>query len=281
MPTTFKFSRYVEAFDIPVPAMSVGAHLAAKLQLFGSDERTLTDELCDMLCMWLGRSTPEEEAERKSSLTGFFLSLSKTTASEEAKIGADLELIIQSPMGIKRCLIQAKVLDPITGKLRCDNVHGWTKLRAQLVAARHQVGPLAFLLIYVPGALLDGQNYGFGTYEQAFHPPTAGNAAAYFGATLIAVDHLLRQTNRWQDSKAKVPQASPGQFKDGVAFWQVLLELFSCRRSNWSGAQDALRAPGTTPYLTLRIGAETDRERWARVQELGARILDGDHGQRT
>ena len=31
---------------------SVAAHVASKLQEFGTDERTLTDELCDMFCIW-------------------------------------------------------------------------------------------------------------------------------------------------------------------------------------------------------------------------------------
>ena len=37
---------------LPEIANSLGAHLAAKLQGFASDERTLTDEFCDMICIW-------------------------------------------------------------------------------------------------------------------------------------------------------------------------------------------------------------------------------------
>lgn len=47
MPTNRCFSARLDISDIQQPAKAVGAHLAAKLQNFGADEQTLTDELCD------------------------------------------------------------------------------------------------------------------------------------------------------------------------------------------------------------------------------------------
>src|SRR5690606_19966668 len=123
MATGRPFSGRVTIPDMLAPAQSVGAHLAAKLESFASDERTLTDELCDMLCIWLSkprRTTP--------GWPDFSLNLQKTTAAVEVMTGADLELTISSPLGYKHCLLQAKVLDPATGKLRCDSTQGWNKL---------------------------------------------------------------------------------------------------------------------------------------------------------
>lgn len=107
MPTGRPFTVRVDIPRMIPPLQSVGAHLAAKLQCFGTDERTLTDELCDMLCIWL-------TAISNPSIPGaFYLNLRKTTANEEVRTGADLKLIIRSPKGFKVCLIQAKVLDPV------------------------------------------------------------------------------------------------------------------------------------------------------------------------
>jgi hypothetical protein len=185
--TTSSFTVSLDISDVHWSAKSVGAHLAAKLQLFQTDERTLTDELCDMLCIWL----QIQSSQPQSGAVPVTLTLSKTTAKEEAKIGADLELIVSSPLGSQRCLIQAKVLDPSTLRMRCDSVDGWKKLRKQLVAAHKNVGDLAFLLIYVPSALLDGNSYGFGTYEQLSLSPPLGATPACYGATLVAVNDLL------------------------------------------------------------------------------------------
>jgi hypothetical protein len=193
MSTAFTFSKRIELSDVPPTAQSVGAHLAAKLQSFGSDERTLTDELCDMMCIWLGIQAIGSPASGSGAFT---ITLSKTTTSEEVLTGADLELIVSSPLGTKRCLVQAKVLDSTTGKLRCDSKDGWKKLRSQHVAARAEVGDLAFLLIYVPGSLLNGAKYGHVTYEQGFIQAPGGSTEAYFGATLIGVNDLLGASGR-------------------------------------------------------------------------------------
>jgi hypothetical protein len=272
MPTAFSFSKLVQIADVIPPAKSVGAHLAAKLQSFCSDERTLTDELCDMLCIWLGiqsnivSSTP-------SSASVFRITLSKTTSSEEVKTGADLELVVSSPLGTKRCLIQAKVLDPYTGKLRCDSKKGWNKLRKQLIAARSEAGDLAFLLVYIPGSLLSGNQYAYGSYEQSFMPlPTLGSLPSFFGATLIAVDDLLTPKGRWR-TRAKVKQSLPGVFKSGIPFWRLLLELLLCRRSTW--CKEELNTDRRLPaFRNLSIGVtEISTESWQSLQDAASQWL--------
>ena len=273
MPTASTFTRRLDLADIPQPAKSVGAHLAAKLQLFHTDERTLTDELCDMLCIWLGMQA-RHKPDPATSPWSFLLTLSKTTTSEEVKNGADLELFVVSPLGVKRCLIQAKVLDPSTGKLRCDSVAGWKKLRRQLIAARNEVGELAFLLVYVPGKLLNGQDYGYGTYEQQMHFTTTGSAPAYFGATLIPVDALLGPSGRWRNTKLKVPQPSAGQFKGGLALWRVLIELLLCRRSSWTPDSGARYQERLQAFRRLSIGASQISEgMWQELQASSEQYL--------
>ena len=276
MPTASTFTRWVSLADIPPPVKSVGAHLAAKLQLFQTDERTLTDELCDMLSIWLAMQ-PSSRPAIAPTPTTFLLTLSKTTTSEEVKNGADLELFVASPLGVKRCLMQAKVLDPSTGKLRCDSVAGWKKLRTQLVAARREVGDLAFLLVYVPGALLNGRHYGYGTYEQQGHFAGTGATPAFYGATLIPVDSLLGPSGRWRNSKTKVPHLSPGQFKGGVALWRVLTELMLCRRSTWSAKPIAKLEDRLLAFRTLALGAsEISPETWRGLQEAADKFLPPD-----
>lgn len=269
MPTASKFTSSVTIPDLIPPCQSVGAHLAAKLDSFCTDERTLTDELCDMLCIWLSHI----QVSPKGAHT-FNITLAKTTPAEEMKNGADLELFVQSPLGGKRCLIQAKVLDPVTMKLRCDSKAGWAKLRSQLVAARAQAGALAFLLIYVPGRLLNGNNYGFSTYEQGFLSSYTGSAEAFFGATLIPVDDLLDPKGRWRSQKYKVPQLTPGTFKNGIPFWKFLIELLLCRRGKWSGEVDALTTREVLAFRRLIVaGQENPRDKWEALQNMADQWL--------
>lgn len=273
MTTAFSFSKAVTVLDIRPPAQSIGAHLAAKLQSFGTDERTLTDELCDMLCIWLVMQA-NGAAGATTGAPPFLLTLSKTTVMEEVKNGADLELIVSSPLGVKRCLMQAKVLDPVTQKLRCDSKSGWSKLRKQLVSARAEVGELAFLLIYVPGALLNGVTYGYETYEQGLSTGAVGAPEAFYGATLIPVDALLGPSGRWRNTKQKVPQHAAGVFKSGIPFWQLLLELLLCRRSTWRkdfGLRGDRRMPA---FRTFSIGAsEISPQGWEEIQRGADQLL--------
>ena len=280
MPTQRTFKARIDINDIREPARAVGAHLSAKLQCFGTDERTLTDELCDMLCIWLGIEAERTRAEIPTGPDAINIIVSKMTPAEEVRNGADLELIVSSPLGLKRCLVQAKVLDPDTGKLRCDSTGGWRKLRQQLVAARKEVGDLAFLLVYVPGGLLNNQTYTYGTYEQAFMEEASGPTEACFGATLIPVDALLSPTGRWR-YKAKVRQPVPGVFIDGIAFWQLLLELLLCRRSVWINTKfGANLEGGIRAFRTLEIGAgENPPGQWEHLQQESGRWLSSGTGR--
>lgn len=276
MPTSFPFTRRLQIADIVDPAKAVGAHLAAKLQLFGTDERTLTDELCDMLCIWLGMQSSGLSSAAISRLA-FALTVSKTTAIKERKIGADLDLVVTSPLGHKRCLIQAKVLDPKTGALRCSSSAGLRQLQRQLLAAKREAGDLAFLMVYVPGALLDGGAYGFSTYEQREISRPAGTQPAFFGATLIPVSAILDNSDAWLDPGLKVPQSAPGVFRGGIALWQMLLELLLCRRSDWTKGSPPSVSEKPRAVHRLDIGvSEISQDEWREVQATAGRLLDAD-----
>lgn len=281
MSTASTFTQHLTIADIPKPAKSVGAHLAAKLELFCTDERTLTDELCDMLCIWLGMQAGSGTST--PSGPSFDLTVSKTTTAEEVNTGADLELIVESPLGTKRCLIQAKVLDPNTNRLRCASTQGWRKLRKQLVAARKQAGSLAFLLVYMPMNQLDGACYGYSTYEQGGAFPATGSVPSSHGATLIPVDDLIGKSNRWRSRKDKVPRLSTGNFKNGIPFWQLLLQLMLCRRGAWSSERKLISREGLTPFRTVSITAsKIDPKGWEELQLIADQFLeDGEPGRNT
>ena len=219
-----------------------------------------------MLCIWLGMQAGYRAGNPRSS-SDFTFTLSKTTCSEEVKNGADLELIVTSPLGQKRCLIQAKVLDPTTGLLRCHTVTGLRKLRSQLVAARKDAGDLAFLLVYVPGRLLDGGRYDYSTYEQGNHFDAVGSIPSYYGATFIAVNDLLGKSGRWRNTKQKVPQSFPGSFKSGVPFVRLFLELLLCRRSSWRQPGSKSDEISVNAFRTLSVGAsDITIDEWIRIQ---------------
>lgn len=269
MATGVPFSGSITMKDVVPPARSVGAHLAAKLQCFASDERTLTDELCDMLSIWLTKPQRVDP-----SLPRFGIELRKTTAPIEVQTGADLELVVSSPLGKKRCLLQAKVLDPTTGKLRCDSTRGWEDLRVQLSKARMSAGNLAFLLVYVPGALLNGALYGYPTYEQNFLSSAKGRLSACRGATVISVDDLLDSSDQWLDSTDKVKQIGRGQLRNGIPFWRFLLELMLCRRSSWHHDAPATASDGPPAFRTLSVGARgVSAQMWREIEGMSQDLL--------
>lgn len=275
MSTASTFTQHLTIADIPEPAKSVGAHLAAKLELFCTDERTLTDELCDMLCIWLGMQAGHGTSI--SSGPSFDLTVSKTTTAEEVRTGADLELIVQSPLGTKRCLMQAKVLDPGTNKLRCASTQGWRKLRKQLVAARKEAGGLAFLLVYVPMSQLDGASYGYGTYEQGGTFPVTGSTASSYGATLISVDDLIGKSNRWRNRKDKVSRLPTGRFTNGLPFWQLLMQLMLCRRGKWTSELERINSERLPPFRTVTFSAsKIEPDGWMELQSMADQFLAED-----
>lgn len=257
MSTAFGFSAITDAVGVTVSGRSVGAHLAAKLESFSSDERTLTDELCDMLCIWLAKSPPSGPT--------LALNLKKTTVKQEKNNGADLRLVISAPCGIKDCLLQAKVLDPLTGKLRFASKSGYSTLKKQLQKARASCGSLAFLLVYVPSQHLDGANHGFGSWEQGYCSMAGSKHSSAYGATVIPVDYLLDPSGNWWDPKHRVPHAG-GVFANGIPFSQFLLELLVCFRGNWAEREDEYLALPRQSTLTLEISLKTD-DSLERIQE--------------
>jgi hypothetical protein len=265
MSTAFSFSTLADAALTTAACRSVGAHLAAKLECFGSDERTLTDELCDMLCIWLNRG--------RISGAPFVLKLAKWTAKQEAKNGADFALVVTSTLGEKYCLLQAKVFDSNKARLRGS----YAKLKSQLINARNNSGSLAFLLVYVPSKQLDGKQHGFGSWEQGFCSSSTPGASSAFGATAIPVDKLLDSTNAWIDRVKKVPHTN-GIFLNGVPFAQLLLELLVCLRGEWDArkfrSSEVLRDQNK-PFLTLAASIIPEAP-WEILQREARASIDGD-----
>jgi hypothetical protein len=238
---------------------SISAHLGAKLGEFISDERTLTDELCDMACIWTG-SAPVYPWYPPSP---FVLALRKTTTSEEVWMGADLELVIVSPSGWKRALFQAKVVDPGPSVLRGSRTADWKRLRRQLADMRKQEPDTSFLLLYVPSSELDGRGYGYGTWEQGF-AVQSGAVQSRFGACAIPVDAILTKSNRWKSNSIRYVNswlaASP------VSLARVVLELMVCQRGAWrtDDVHGGLRRPERyEPFRRLVLGiSEVPVDEW-------------------
>jgi hypothetical protein len=201
MPTSAPFSRVTSLQQLAPILDSIGAHLSAKLASFGSDERTLTDELCDMMCIWSTPTSNYPAQLQPPAYTAlpphkFTLTVTKTTTSQEVATGADVELTVGTPLGWKRALFQAKVLDPYKKTLRCDYPGGWIKLGKQLRKMRKEAPGCAHLLVYVPGGDLDGAAFGYSTWEQGFGPVPTSSRSSRFGATAINADDLLHPGGR-------------------------------------------------------------------------------------
>jgi hypothetical protein len=156
MPTRTTFPVKANAPALPAISNSVGAHIASKLEAFASDERTLTDELCDMLCLWATRTPLQGGAATIVNLV-----INKISQNLESTVGADLEILLLSPPGAKRLLAQAKVLDPGTMNLRVIGKASWGDLRIKLAKCRQRAPGLAYLMLYVPKGQLNGSKYAF------------------------------------------------------------------------------------------------------------------------
>jgi hypothetical protein len=128
-----------------------------------------------------------------------------------------------------------------------------------------------YLMLYVPGGLLDGGFYGYSTYEQRRLVTVAGTHASFFGATLISAEHLLSPRGWWLRRKDKLRELAPGRYQDGVPFWQLLIELLTCRRGKWTDhryvADGALAEGRPQPFRTLRVSAgEVSESVWRDIQ---------------
>jgi hypothetical protein len=164
----------------------------------------------------------------------FKVTITKTTQQEEAAIGADLGIRIESPLGVKRALMQAKVYDPQDDRLRCDSPAEWDRVWNQLFLM-HNRSPLAFFLIYVPAAKLNWAPQGIPTWEQGYRPEKQTDTSSKFGATLIPVDSLLNSKNNynWQYPKP-VSHIGDGRFRpEGISLAKLLIEMVLCRQGDW------------------------------------------------
>lgn len=265
---------------------SLGAHLASKLQHFATDERTLTDELCDMFYIWLQagyRPPPSTRGGLIPRLPQMPLQIriSKTTQQQESVIGADLGVLLSTPQGVKQALFQAKVYDPEEGRLRCDSPEGWDRLWSQLVLMEQRAADLSFLLIYVPGKLLDGAYHGFRTWEQGFPYSGGTRTSSRFGVTLVPVTALFDAAKNWRRSPP-VEHLGQGRFRPaGLSFARLFMDLLLCRRGawepSWTGAEEGTlrwqlddnRYPVRyTPYRQLGVSVSTpEPDAWPQFVE--------------
>ena len=283
MPTAFSYSATVSMPNVALAFNSVGAHIAAKLDSFDSDERTLTDELCDMSCVWNvhGARILTVQGAQTGGLPSatFQITFGKISSREEAFNGADLRLVLTTPMGTKEALFQAKAIDPSTLDFRRNSAADWARLRRQLSLMRRRVGDCAFLLAYVPGSELDGRVHGFGTWEQWFLSTHTGSTDSRFGTTAIPADSLLHPNGRWIRNRVQYNRG--GTFSPvGFSLSRILLELVSCRRGSYSRSPKTGNIEpdnNTRDFRTLSITiGEANEETWATIVETTRKWLDSN-----
>ncbi len=201
----------------------------------------------------------------------FDLTVTKVSQREEVRTGADLELIVTSPLGYKRALVQAKVLDPSQLELRCASTRGWAKLREQLKSS-HSIAPgLAFLLAYVPGSELDGQRFIFYTWEQGFLSPSRIGQSSRQGASFFPVEDLLTAKYRWR-YREKVRYEGGGGFQvQPLTLSDLLLDMLTCNRGTWvqttvDSQKQLSTADRPEATVSLVVGASgVDPEEWTSV----------------
>jgi hypothetical protein len=266
------FSVKVDPWQLAAVVDSIGAHIASKLEGFGNDERTLTDELVDMWCLWAA-APPDLPTSG-----AFTLDLTKVSQTEESASGADLELVLRTPSGLKRALFQAKVIEPALQSVR-GGPGSLVKLEEQLEKARRVAGRLAFGLFYVPANELDGAQYAYPTWEQMLRFGGSSKTPARFGATVIPVDDLL-------DSAGKYRQGTGLQYVGrgvlnprGISLTQLLFELLACRRGTWEDAARTIREESPARIRIVAGVAVEEPERWITLEEEAGGLLNELFGE--
>lgn len=265
------FSSSVSIGQLVTICDAVSAHVSAKLQHFGSDERTLTDELVDMFWLWAAHTRPE------SGATLFDLRIEKFAWPEESHYGADLEFVLSTPAGFKRVLAQAEVLDPDSLKPGCKDSQAWEHFRLQLRKVREHAGLLGVAMLYCPAAELRAAPISIGTWEQCTATWSPGRRAPRLGVTLIPADSLIaKRICRW-NYHGRLTYVAGKFAPEGVSFTQFILELITCRRGQWvsrstySPTSDA-EAPAARLVLSASI-AEENPAVWNAVVEHASTIL--------
>lgn len=270
MGTTRAVNVAVDAAGLVSVVNSIGAHLGAKLGSFHSDERTLTDELCDMFAIWASAHPIW------SPSPSIHLSIQKLTTAQERARGADLEIRVATPRGEKRALFQAKVIDPDTLKLRGGTKHDHARLKRQLKDARQEVGvDLTFLLLYVPWRLLDGRTWAFPTWEQGFAGTTLGRLGSFMGASVLPLIDLMEPSGRWRNQP---PFQHVGQFAalPHLSLTRILLDLAVCNRGVAATVDEGERFLSETSASTiLHLGLDpADGVEWGEVERELRTVLE-------
>jgi len=290
MGTSRKVTRRVDLQTLVGATNSLGAHIGAKLGSFHSDERTLTDELCDMFAIWaerhprLGKSAPRSSAATTPRTVPLQVTIQKLTPKDESRRGGDFELEIETPRGTKLALFQAKVIDPDTLNLRGDDPASRDRLERQLRAAEKAVGrDLAFVLLYVPWSQLNGQRWGFGTWEQGFAGKSLGSLKSFMGASVVPLTELSGAGETWSFTPFTKHLGVHNSSVKHFSFTQIVLELASCRRGTPSttnspqSQRDLEEAQATRLVMSL---SAVDRMDWEEVEASIRLVLEsqGDSG---
>lgn len=267
------FARHASIRSLFATLNSMAVHVAAKLAHFSSDERTLTDDACDMFAIWSIFPEPHfhitlaYDANIFAQLppTHVPVDLYKTSVHEEARqYGADLRLIVRTPEGKKEALFQAKVRDEIDG-LRVRGAEAIEKLKAQLLMMR-QMSDLAFLLIYVPSSFLGDGLLGVGSWEQGGRPLTVGGPTPKLGISLIHVDELLDQAGEWRSDPFVIDNGD-GTFQHRtITLSKLFIDMLVCNVSQWQpddkDPKQTLNPTSNPARITLDLGFSDPNNQW-------------------
>jgi hypothetical protein len=250
---------------------SLAGHVAARLQHFGSDERTLTDDVADLFWLW-AQVPPPPTYQRGPRLT---LRIHKESTADETASGADLELVLSTPQGRKRVLAQAKVLDPKNLTLRCQDRTAWETFRIQLKTIREQAGDLGVALLYVPSAELAAGTSALATWEQVVRTWPSGTRPERLGITVIGAGQLIAaRICKWCHN-GKLTYSHGSFTPEGVSLTRFLLQVLACHRGSWDASRPggSEASPEFAPRNVLSIAFQTGIGDWQEVQTFVQALL--------
>jgi hypothetical protein len=273
MSTTNPVHATIDILSLVSTLNSVGAHIGAKLGAFHSDERTLTDELCDMFAIW----SAAPATSSSSSLGTIDMTIQKLTAYQEKRIGGDFEIIIDTPRGSKRALFQAKVIDPSTLALRNNTPASRRHLRRQLRKAEIEVGKdLTFLLLYIPWVMLNGYQWTYQTWERGFVGNATGTLNSLMGTSIVPLSDLSGTGNRWNYSPSLRHVGNFTSPLNHISFTRVILELAACTRGIPSpniSINHLREIPSIGPQVLIKMEASKNNN-WEQIEESIKMVLE-------
>jgi hypothetical protein len=263
MPVVRQFPVTLYPSQLITISRALGCHVACKLETFASDERTLTDDLCDMFLIWSYKTVPPPPNEQPLNVV-----LTKSTQDEESKHGIELQIRVVSQDGQKKALLQAKVLDPQTQQLRIAGTPGRKKLRPQLLNMKAQAPGMYFMLIYVPASDLDAEAHGsYGTWEQGYYQdPPASLVPRAFGTTVIPGDQLLIGNRQ---RLKRIRWLNPGVFTPaGMSVAKLLANMLLCDIGSWqrpdpSDFDTLTNQRGPKVAFTMDFASKSRPNEWA------------------